>query len=522
MVAALTVLGIALLCLFLWSPWDSSRRRGDRPLRFYCAAGMAKPVGELLQEFEKLTGVQVEITFGGSGKMLSAIVAADGQGDLFLSADSLHIAKARELGLIDEVIPLATLRPVVVVNKSTFDKLAREGKPITSLKDLLRKDLKVVLANAKIAAIGQVGQKALEAHGVWKQLHEDMGAFSARVSEVGTVNEVATAVSSVDNTAGIVWTANAEQNKLVIIPLKELEPYSEPMQIAVLKKTAQPASALMFARFLNAKDKGGKVFAKHHLEPTDDADEWAERPVLRIDAGAMLKPGLDPVIRRFQEREGVKIDTHYAGCGILVTKMKALKKGDPKVDADRFPDAFFSCEVSFLDQVQTWFDAGMLIAKNDVVLVVAKGKEAEVKDLADLKKANLRVGLGHPKASALGKLTDTLLRDLDLKDAIDRPGRTHPVEYLPEGHLLVNQLRVGALDAIVVYRSNVQSAPGSFDHMTIVHAENPHFVARQPFAIAQGTRYRQLLLRFRAMIVSNESAETFRSKGFEWAVGNAK
>ena len=45
-------------------------------------------------------------------------------------------------------------------------------------------------------------------------------------------------------------------------------------------------------------------------------------------AGAMLKPGIDDLVKSFSQREGVTINTIYAGCGIHVAQMKAMKAGN--------------------------------------------------------------------------------------------------------------------------------------------------------------------------------------------------
>jgi molybdenum ABC transporter molybdate-binding protein len=510
LVGLVSLVAIAALCLLLWSPWE---RRSTKPVKLYCAAGMAKPVEELIKRYEEATGVKVEATFGSTGDMLSSIAAAEGQGDLFLSSDALHINKAREKGLIAEVIDLGSLRPVLAASRATYEELKKSGKPITSLKDLLKKDIKVVLADTDRAAIGIVSKKALEKHGVWQQIDADLKSSSPRVTTVLTVNMVAVELQVRTQTVGIVWKANAEQAGLAIIPLKELETYEEPIQLAVLKKSKQPAAALALARFLSARDEGGAVFQKHHYEPLREADPWTAHPVVRLDAGAMLKPVLDPVVREFQEREGVTIETFYAGCGVLTSKMKAIKKGGD----GHFPDAYFSCEISFLKQVEDWFDAGTMISSNDVVIVVAKGKEDKIRTLHDLAKdEKLRVGLGDPEKSALGALTDTVLIDLGLKDDLD-PETRSTVTYLPEGHLLVTQVRVGGLDAAVVYRSNVLSAAGNAEHLSIVSAGAPDAIARQPFAIAKDSKHRQLLLRFQERLRSAASADRFRAVGFKWA-----
>src|SRR5262245_59088027 len=118
----------------------------------------------------------------------------------------------------------------------------------------------------------------------------------------------------------------------------------------------------------------------------------------------MLKPGIEEVIKAFERREGVRLNTTFRGCGLLVSEMKSIQIGDSPV---RFPDAYFACDSSFLNDVQQWFDAPVTVSQNDIVFIVPKGSSKGVRpSLAELARQDLRIGVPHPKNSALGKLVD--------------------------------------------------------------------------------------------------------------------
>ena len=105
--------------------------------------------------------------------------------------------------------------------------------------------------------------------------------------------------------------------------------------------------------------------------------------------------------------------------------MKAMRSGEAGPSA-HFPDAYFSCDISFMSKVQQWFEASTIISSNDMVLCVPKGNPKQVKSIKDLARLNLRVGLGHPVNSALGGLTDDLLKKLGLHDRVYDPARKSP------------------------------------------------------------------------------------------------
>ena len=512
LVTGTSAAAIVLLIVLLWSPWDRWSSAETRPLRLYCSAGMIKPVSELLAAYEKEYGVRVHVSYDGSGTLLSTIRGVGGRGDLYLASEDTNIQTARKEGLIAEVIPVAQLRPVLVVSEKTQQTLQKAGKPITSLKELVRDDVKVVLANPDMASIGRFSERVLEKAGLWKTIQRRMTESAARVSTVGTVNEVAQVVRVRDHFVGIVWSATAKQTEgLHIVSVPEMADLVEPLQLAVLARSQEPTAALRLARFLSAADRGGEVFKKHHFEPYADADLWDENPTIHLSAGAMLVPGIDEIVKNFSRREGVTIKTTYAGCGLLVGQMKAIKTGQ---GSGHFPDAYFACDQSFLVDVQPWFEAGTLVTKNDIVLVVPKGNPGKVQALADLARDDLRVGLAHPKNSALGKLTDDLLVTLMLRDDVYHVNRAKPVVHADAAHLLVNQMRAGALDVAVVYRSNVLSSPANREHLDIVEIGLAEAVALQPFAVAKDSPHKHLVRRLLQAVTTPESTRRFQRLGF--------
>ncbi len=270
LVAGSSLLALAVLVLLLWSPWERRGIAGGTSLRIYCAAGAAKPVSAIIKEYEQQFGVTVEPAYGGSGNLLATLRIAQGEGDLYLAADAAHMRSAQELGLVAEVIPVAVLRPVLVVNARTQRQLRANGKPITSLNDLLRDDLKVILADPNAASIGQLTKEVLEKPGVnlWPALARRLAEGAPRVSMVPTVNQVAQTVETRDGFVGVVWSAVAAQySGLEGIAVPEFAGVAETMQIGVLTRSRNPAAALQFARYLTARNRGQLHFQRHGFEP---------------------------------------------------------------------------------------------------------------------------------------------------------------------------------------------------------------------------------------------------------------
>jgi molybdenum ABC transporter molybdate-binding protein len=521
LVTATSAALVALLVwLLVWDPWAGQAITAAAPLRMYCAANVTGPMQQIVHDFRQEYGVEVQPTFDGSGKLLATIAVTRGQGDLFLAADTTTMEKAKKDGWIAETIPVAVLTPVLAVRPEVRKALQAEGRDLKGVGDLMRGDLKVVLANPDLASIGLVTREVLESRGQWQELERAMRDPAARVSTVGTVLEVAGAIQHGHRTIGIVWDAVADQFGFDKVPLPEFSDRVEHMWIGVLKGSRQPTAALQFARYVTARDRGGVALKKvgYHTMPL--ADVWQERPEILLSAGAMLMPAIHDVIEQFQKREGAHITVTQAGCGILVSQMQTIKAAGTD---DKFPDAYFACDTSFMHQVQKWFGPPINIARNELVLIRRQGdaRTRDVKGLEALARTDLRVGLCDPDKSALGFLVDRLLVELGLHDQVYANGWKAHIVHVDAAHLLVTQMRAGSLDLAVVYRSNARATPEALQkEIEIVELHLPQAVATQPFAIAQSSKHYYLTLRLRDALTSAASAREFERLGFQWQGGS--
>lgn len=478
------VLGV-LVGLLLYDP-ARPPAPGQEPLLLYCAAGIKAPVEAVARQYEEEYGVPVQLQFGGSQTLLANIEVSQ-RGDLYLPADDSYLALARDKHLVAESIPLARMTPVLAVPRGN-------PKQITSIGDLLaRRDIRFAQANPDATAVGKLTREALEWGGQWDQLQARTIVFKPTVQDVATDIKVGT----VD--AGIVWDATVRQfPELEAVHLPPLDPVTANISVAVLRASTQPTAALRFARYLGARDRGLPAFERHGYRVVQ-GDAWALVPQLRFLAGAMLRPAVEETITHFEEREGVRVSRIYNGCGILVAQMRA----------GEHPDAFFACDRSFLTQVHDLFLDAVDVSTNQLVLLVPRGNPHGLRTLGDLGKPGLRVGIGHEKQCALGVLTQTTLVETGLQLRVMK----NVVAQFPTGDMLVNQLRAGALDAVVAYLSN---AAGFADELEALKIDVPCALAVQPLARGKETPYPQLTGRLLEALRSRASRERFEALGFHW------
>ncbi len=486
------VLGTALTASLFFK--EGSTESGiDSPLVMFCAAGIKEPVSRIAADYEEEYGVEVQLQYGGSGTLLSSLDVAPG--DIYLAADSSYTGIAREKGLVAETLTVSWLTAGLGVPAGNPENL-------TSLADLRQPGLRVGIANPEAASVGKFTKKILSKHGHWEGLEPEV--------QFPTVNELANALKLGTIDAAILWDAVAAQYPEVdFVHVPEFDSEKKDITVGILTSTADPTAALKFCRYLTARDRGMKIFSDLGYETLEDADTWEETPEILLYSGAMLRPALEKTIASFEEREGVRVTPVYNGCGILVAQMKSGER----------PDAYFSCDIKFMDIVQELFDQPTTVSANEMVIITEKGNPKGIRILEDLLKPDLRLGFAHPEKSALGYLTKWLLQEEGLYEGIVESGNLEVDS--PTGDFLVNQIKTGSLDAVIVYRSNALASRSTAEDFEIVDIDRPQAVAHQPWAIGKQSGRKHLLDRLYQAAVSAEGKEKFLTHGFRWELDNA-
>ena len=466
-----------------------NKKEHSRELILYCAAGLRLPVQEIVSNYHKEYDDRINIQFAGSGTLLSNIEAS-GVGDLYLAADSSYIDIATDKGLVETSIPTCYLTAGLVVKKNNPLKLH-------SIDDVLNNSsARIVLANPEAASIGKFSKKVLSETGKWLPLSNRALVMKP------TVNEIANAVKINSADVGIVWDSIVNQyDNLEFIPIDQFNKKKKLVTLGLLKSSLNKPKAMKFARYLSSIDRGQRILKKNGFEIID-GDKWEDDPSIVLYSGAMLNPAIERSIDMFENREGVTVDVVPNGCGVLVSQMKAGAR----------PDAYFSCDVSFMNDVKHLFQPSVTISQNDIVILVKKDKINEIKSISDLQIPGIRVGCAHPEKSALGALTVKMLNTLNIKlgSNLELDSAT--------GDFLVNQLRAGSLDAVIVYRSNALANPSTLNDAIVVDINDSSALAYQPFAIGANTRHKNLMARLFSSLTSKQAKADFEKIGFKWIV----
>ncbi|MCX5758433.1 MAG: extracellular solute-binding protein [Candidatus Hydrogenedentes bacterium] len=169
-------------------------------LAIYCAAGVQKPMEELVALFmARNAGVHCETQYQGSGALLAQMGIAK-TGDIYVAGDDSFMAQAKAKGFVTESKPLAVFTPVIAVPK---------GNPrgIHALADLASSGVRLGLGEEKTTAVGHTAREWFKRMGVLD------GAFKNLVSTTVTVEALAIQAASGALDACVIWDATAFQFK---------------------------------------------------------------------------------------------------------------------------------------------------------------------------------------------------------------------------------------------------------------------------------------------------------------------
>lgn len=481
------VLCLAALTGGAWVALKPAKGSGGTPLMVFCAAGLKKPVEQIAAAYQKDTGVEVRLQYGGTGTLLAQIKVAQ-QGDMFIAADDGALADARKMGVTQEEFQLVKQRPVLAV-------AVGNPKKLDSLAALKQEGIKLALPNPEAASIGRVTKKLLGAE--WDALAEKAAVMKP------TVTEIAADLSLGAVDAAIVWDAVIPQFKgLEKVEVPELGKHVEHATAAVLHSCKQPAEALKFGRYLTAPDKGGAIFTQQGFTSVP-GDAWAAKPDLVLYSGSVNRTAIEAVLQQFAAREGISISTVFNGCGILCAAMKTMEgSANPK-----YPDVYYACDICFVPPVAHRFPEAVMLTEAEIIMAVPKGNPSNIQTLSDLARPGLRVGLCNAEQSTLGFLTRSILKSMNLLESVEKNASSQ----VPTGDFLVNQMRTGSLDAVVVYRINIMAKPDEFVAIPLPADKSK---AVQPFAVREDSPHKQLGRRLLAFLRGHK--DSFEKAGFAW------
>ncbi len=168
--------------------------------------------------------------------------------------------------------------------------------------------------------------------------------------------------------------------------------------------------------------------------------EQSESQELLLYCGAGIRPPVAQMAEQFESEHGVKIVTDYAGSEVLLSKIKLVRKGDLYMPGDKH----------YVDQAAA---EDMIASQKSVcyfvpTILVRKDNPKGIRELQDLLKPGIKLGLGDAKACAIGRKTKQIFAKNDI--AWENVEKNLVFQSLTVNELGM-QIQTGSLDAVIVW-----------------------------------------------------------------------
>lgn len=225
-------------------------------LLIFAGSAVKPPLDEVISEFKKARNIRVNVSYGGSGFVLSQIELSR-RGDIYLPAspDFMEKAKKKNVVIPETERRIAYLLPVILVPR---------GNPedISSLKDLQRSGIRIGIGNPESVCVGLYAVEIFEFNKILNGVQKNIIAQFESCEKTAS----ALALGAVDAIIGWDVFEKWHPEKIEAIPLKPEEiPRIAYIPVAVSRFTMNRELAEYFIDFL-ISDKAKQIFLKHGYE----------------------------------------------------------------------------------------------------------------------------------------------------------------------------------------------------------------------------------------------------------------
>ncbi|GAB4276727.1 MAG: molybdate ABC transporter substrate-binding protein [Deferrisomatales bacterium] len=229
---------------------------------------------------------------------------------------------------------------------------------------------------------------------------------------------------------------------------------------------------------------------------------WAGT-TLEIFAGSASKPATAEVARRFEERTGARVWTHFGGSGAVLAQLALGGRGD----------VYFPGSSDFMERAKR---RGLVDPRTEVrvaylvpVIGVPRGNPKGIRGLADLARPGLRVGIARPDGVCVGLYGVEILEAAGLGEAV----RRNVVNQAESCGKTAQMLALGLVDAVLGWDVFAQWDPQRVESVYLP-PEQVRRIGYLPAAVATASRHPEAAEAFLAFLAGPEGREVFRSMGY--------
>ena len=240
---------LALLC----SLFTSGVQAQEKELLIYCGITMVRPITELARQFEQAEKIKITISQGGSEDLYQAAKRSK-LGDIYFPGEPSYRDRHLAEGLLGYYQNVGYNQVAIVVPKGN----PKNVKP--DVRELLRKDLTLIIGNVESGSIGQETKRILDKAGIYPK------AVAKAALMMPDSRAINLALRRGEGDIALNWRAtaffpdNAAHLEAVSLDTKLADPQA--LLLIQLTFSRQPALAKKFIDFV-ASAEGQAVFRKY-------------------------------------------------------------------------------------------------------------------------------------------------------------------------------------------------------------------------------------------------------------------
>lgn len=250
----LKIIALMIGCLASLMPakWALAET-GQAVLLIYCGTTMVRPMTEIARHVEKELGIKVILSQGASENLYQSLKIS-GKGDLYLPGEMEFYTRHVAEGLLGEYVPVG-------FNKISF--FVRKGNPKgvkPDLRELLRKDLTIMLGHPTSGSVGNETRHMLENAGIYEKVMDRVAALFPESRTLSLALSRGEADLILNWRATAFFTGNA--GDMDVIDLDDKLASRKPLPLILLNFSKYQEYARHFMRYA-ASEEGRSIFRKY-------------------------------------------------------------------------------------------------------------------------------------------------------------------------------------------------------------------------------------------------------------------
>lgn len=218
---------------------------------------------------------------------------------------------------------------------------------------------------------------------------------------------------------------------------------------------------------------------------------------LHIFCGAGMKDPFTEIAQAFQDETGCTVEVTYANAAQIQTQINTAKEGD----------FFIAGSEQEVKPVTELVESSTPLVRHIPVIAVQKGNPLNITGPADLAKEGVRVVIGDPEATPIGKIATQLFADFGITDTVNIVSNTTTAPAMSTA------LAADECDAIIVWKENVSADQGEI----VDCPEMEDYIKTIPAARLTCSADAQAADAFAGFLDSQTAQDIWTSYGYELA-----